>query len=243
MPLRLIRMGFLVMTDERMQDSTKTEPKWSLIAAIRNRIIEGLLLVLPFAITYWVISWLYMTFRGLILNAVIAKVVEVIFGAGVEPPEFFVKFIAPAIAILIVLFGLYILGMFLHSRIHRLIDWVILHVPGVTVIYAAMRKLFTTLQTQRHQVQKFQRVVLVPFPHPGMKVPAFVTSSCVDVATGKTILCVYVPTTPVPTSGYMLMLPEEDATEVSWSLDESLQAIISGGISVPAKVEYFPIAG
>jgi uncharacterized membrane protein len=174
---------------------------------------------------------------------VIAKVVEVIFGAGVEPPEFFVKFIAPAIAILIVLFGLYILGMFLHSRIHRLIDWVILHVPGVTVIYAAMRKLFTTLQTQRHQVQKFQRVVLVPFPHPGMKVPAFVTSSCVDVATGKTILCVYVPTTPVPTSGYMLMLPEEDATEVSWSLDESLQAIISGGISVPAKVEYFPIAG
>ena len=76
-----------------------------------------------------------------------------------------------------------------------------------------------------------------------MKVPAFVTSSCVDVATGKTILCVYVPTTPVPTSGYMLMLPEEDATEVSWSLDDTLQAIMSGGISVPEKVEYFPVTG
>jgi len=230
------------MNNEPTQESTKMEPKWSLITSIRNRIIEGLLLVLPFAITYWVIAWLYQTFRGLILDAVIAKVVEVVFGVGVEPPEFFVNFVAPAIAILVVLFGLYVLGMFLHSRIHRLFDWVVLHVPGVTVIYASVRKMFATLQSQR-QAQKFQRVVLVPFPHPGMKVPAFVTSSCVDVATGKKILCVYVPTTPVPTSGYMLMLPEEEVTEVSWSLDDTLQAIMSGGISVPEKVEYFPIAG
>ena len=59
-------------------------------------------------------------------------------------------------------------------------------------------------------------------------------------APGKTILCVYVPTTPIPTSGYMLMLPEDDVTELSWSLDETLQAIVSGGITVPEKVDYFP---
>lgn len=223
-------------------DGTPADTKWSLVAAIRNRIIEGLLLVLPFAITYWVIAWLYKTFRAILLDVVIAKVVEVKFGAGEEPPAYFVNFVAPAIAILLVLFCLYVLGMFLHSKIHRVVDWVILHVPGVTLIYASVRKMFATLQSQR-QAQKFQRVVLVPFPHPGMKVPAFVTSSCQDVATGKTILCVYVPTTPVPTSGYMLLLPEEEVTEVSWSLDETLQAIMSGGISVPEKVEYFPAAG
>ncbi len=222
-----------------LTEKTNKEPKWSLITAIRNRIIEGLLLVLPFAITYWVIAWLYGIFRGLILNVVIARVVEAVPGGA---PDWFGTFVAPAIAIFVVLFGLYVLGMFLHSRLHRILDWVVLHVPGVTIIYASVRKIITTLQSQR-QGQKFQRVVLVPFPHPGMKVPAFVTSSCVDVATGRTILCVYVPTTPVPTSGYMLMLPEEDATEVSWSLDDTLQAIMSGGISVPEKVEYFPVAG
>lgn len=212
-------------------------PKWSLMAAIRNRIIEGLLMVLPFAITFWIIAWLYKTFRAVILDAVIAQVVEIRFGPDAEPPAFFKDFVAPAIAIVVVLFGLFILGMFLHSRMHKLFDWVILHVPGVTVIYASVRKMFATLQSQR-EAQKFQRVVLVPFPHPGMKVPAFVTSSCLDATTGKTILCVYVPTTPVPTSGYMLMLPEEDVTEISWSLDDTLQAIMSGGISVPEKVEY-----
>ncbi len=226
------------MIDESTK-MTNEAPRWSLISFIRNRIIEGLLLVLPFAITYWVIAWLYGTFRGLILDVVIARVVKAVPGGA---PDWFENFVAPAIAIFVVLFGLYVVGMFLHSRLHRLLDWVVLHVPGVTIIYASVRKIIITLQSQ-NQGQKFQRVVLVPFPHPGMKVLAFVTSSCVDVATGKTILCVYVPTTPVPTSGYMLLLPEEDATEVSWSLDDTLQAIMSGGISVPDKVEYFPVAG
>ncbi len=214
--------------------------KGSLLAFIRNRIVEGLILILPFVITFWIIAWLYRTSRELFLNAVIGKVLEVIYGPDGQPPEFFEKFVAPFIAVLLVLVGLYVLGMFLHSWLHRLLDWVLFRVPLVTTIYASVRKIFGTLQSQREQANKFQRVVLVPFPHPGMKVPAFVTSSCRDTTTGQTILCVYVPTTPVPTSGYMLMLPESEVTELSWSLDDTLQAIMSGGISVPPTVDYFP---
>ena len=61
-----------------------------------------------------------------------------------------------------------------------------------------------------------------------------------DTATNKTILCVYVPTTPVPTSGYMLMVPEENVVALNWDLQETLQAIVSGGITVPGKVSYGP---
>ena len=71
-----------------------------------------------------------------------------------------------------------------------------------------------------------------------MKVPAFVTSECQEESTGETILCVYVPTTPVPTSGYMLMVPETDVVPVNWDLQETLQAIVSGGITVPEVVRY-----
>ena len=55
---------------------------------------------------------------------------------------------------------------------------------------------------------------------------------------GDVILCVYVPTTPVPTSGYMLMVPEEQVVAVDWDLQETLQAIVSGGLTVPPTVQY-----
>jgi uncharacterized membrane protein len=205
---------------------------------VRNRIFEGLLVILPVAVTWWVVAWLYNTLRGLFLDHVINWVVD---HYNAQQSPFFVKVVAPAMALLIVLCGLWVLGIFFHSRLHRLLDWVLLHVPIVTTIYSAVQKVVIAIGP-KEEAPKFKRVVLVPFPHPGMKVPAFVTASCQDVVTGKTILCVYVPTTPLPTSGYMLMLPEEDVTELSWSLDDTLQAIVSGGITVPETVEYFPVS-
>jgi uncharacterized membrane protein len=87
--------------------------------------------------------------------------------------------------------------------------------------------------------QRPRRVVLVAFPHPGMKVPAFVTGSCRDLETQKVVLCVYVPTTPVPTSGYFLLVPEEEVVELNWTPEEALQAIISAGLAAPPQVHYF----
>ncbi len=148
-------------------------------------------------------------------------------------------FWAPIIAAIIVLMLLYFFGMFFQTRLHRMLDWVLLNLPGVTTIYTAVRNVVSSLTQTQNQQEKFKRVVLVKFPHDGMQVPAFVTSSCVDSKTGKKILCVYVPTTPVPTSGYMLMVPEEDVIELTWDLNETLQAIVSGGITVPEKVDYY----
>jgi uncharacterized membrane protein len=71
-----------------------------------------------------------------------------------------------------------------------------------------------------------------------MRVPAFVTSSCRDAKTQRTILCVYVPTTPIPTSGYMLLVPEEEVTDLDWELDETIQAVVSFGLTAPPIVRY-----
>src|SRR5262249_35041359 len=110
--------------------------------------------------------------------------------------------------------------------------------PVVSVVYDAVRKTFRALEKQPGR-QRPQRVVLVAFPHPGMKVPAFVTSTCRDIETQKVVLCVYVPTTPVPTSGYFLLVPEEEVTDLSWSSEQALQAIISAGLTAPPEVGYF----
>jgi uncharacterized membrane protein len=66
-----------------------------------------------------------------------------------------------------------------------------------------------------------------------------VTAECRDIKTQKVLLCVYVPTTPVPTSGFFLLVPEEEVTELNWNSEQTLQAIMSGGLSTPPDVSYF----
>jgi uncharacterized membrane protein len=55
------------------------------------------------------------------------------------------------------------------------------------------------------------------------------------------LLGVYVPTTPVPTSGFFLLVPEEEVTDLNWSTEQTLQAVMSGGLTVPPRVTYFKI--
>ena len=208
--------------------------------SIRDRILGGLLLVLPILITFWVVYWLYTALEDYAIRP-LARVV--IWKARVaqpetEPPFWFEAYAAPLIGLLITVVLLYCLGFLVRSRLRRAVDWLLLRVPVVSLVYNGVRQVFQAVDRQRGE-QRLQRAVLVPFPHPGMKTPGFVTSSCRDIETGKVILCVYVPTTPVPTSGYFLMIPEEDVVEPSWSSEQTLQTIISGGLTAPPEVRYF----
>lgn len=214
--------------------------------AVRSRVVGGVMIISPIAITIFIIHWLYTTLKSLVIAPVARLFVWIISQeAALGPdalPDWFEDWLAPLIAIVIVLVLLYILGIMFRSRLHSAMDAFLLNVPFVTTIYKAVRNVFMALQQDPSDTARFKRVVLVKFPHPGMRVPGFVTSSCRDEATGKIILCVYVPTTPVPTSGYMLLIPEDEVTDLPWDLNETLQAIISGGISVPPTVNYYPAA-
>jgi uncharacterized membrane protein len=113
-----------------------------------------------------------------------------------------------------------------------------MRVPVVSHIYDAVRSVLESFAKPNGQA-KAQRVVLVSFPHPGMRLPAIVTSTCRDVATEKTLLCVYVPTTPVPGSGFFLIVPEEEATDLNWDMQQTLQAIFSAGLTAPPNISYY----
>jgi uncharacterized membrane protein len=198
------------------------------------------MVVLPIVITLWVVYFLYSTLEKYVIDPFALLVLWKVRGGqpDVELPHWFERYAAPAMALLIVLLLLYGLGFFVHSRLRRVLDWALLRIPVISVVYNGVRKVFQALDRQPGQ-QRPQRVVLVAFPHPGMRVPAFVTATCRDTTTQKVILCVYVPTTPVPTSGYFLLVPEEEVTDLTWSVDEALQTIISAGLTAPAEVDYF----
>jgi len=215
----------------------------SLLRLFRNRFIAGLFVVLPIYITYALLKWMYDLLYSNALQPITYGLRHL---WGLEDKSvdlnWYLTLLLSSISLLLVITLIYIAGMFFRSRLHQLVNWVLLTVPGVKTIYSVVSKVFDAISNSHQDVNNFKRVVLVPFPHQGMKAPAFVTSECNDVTTGRTILCVYVPTTPVPTSGYMLLIPQEEVVDLNWDLEETLQAIVSGGITVPKKVSYLPYA-
>jgi uncharacterized membrane protein len=208
--------------------------------AIRGRIVGGLLLALPILITLWIIHWLYSALEKYAIDPLALLVLWLVQGhrPDTELPFWFETYAAPVIAIIIALALLYGCGFFVHSRLRQIIDWVLLRMPVISVVYNGVRNVFQALDRQRGQ-QRLQRAVLVAYPHPGMKAPAFVTATCQDVETQKVLLCVFVPTSPMPASGFLLLVPEEEVTELTWGPEETLQAILSVGLTIPPKVRYF----
>lgn len=216
------------------------KPKATTWRLIRNRIVTGLFVVLPVFITFYVIKWLYDTLTGVLIAPIAHWLTDSWWPDHNVPfPRFVEYFLAPAGALLLVGAVLFVAGMFFNSRLHRLVNWFLNTVPGVNYVYSIVSNVFSAVQRSNFGTEEFKRVVLVEFPHPGMKAPAFVTSETSDGKTGQTILCVYVPTTPVPTSGYMLLVPESEVVALDWDLQETLQAIVSGGITAPKTVQYF----
>ncbi len=209
------------------------------MAAFRHRLVAGLLLILPFLVTFWIVYWLYSALENYLISPIATLVMRTIQGYAQEPhlPGWFANFAAPALGIASVVLLLYTLGFLAQSGLFRLLDSILLRVPIVAVVHRAVLRTFESFRANG-QLSRFNRPVLVAFPHPGMRVPGFVTSSCRDAETQKTILCVYVPTTPIPSSGYMLLVPEEEVTELDWTLEETMQAVVSFGITAPSRIRY-----
>ena len=209
----------------------------AVVGALRSRIVSGLVLALPIALTFWIVYQLY-----LVLNSALnypAKAVRYLLGLrpGFDPDSAWLQWVSPLIAMILVLSLLYILGLFARSWVHRAIDWTLLHVPVVTTIYKAVRNVFQSLDNQM-QGNSFKRVVLVPYPFEGSKVLGFVTKTLSDAASGRPILCVCVLTGVMPPAGFTLFVPEENVTDVDWTVNQALQAIVSGGITIPSVIHY-----
>jgi uncharacterized membrane protein len=210
------------------------------VRSIRDRIIGGLLLVMPLLITLWIFSWLYTFLEKKVIDPLVGLVLWKLkwTTSSTDLPYWFETYAAPVIAIILALVLLYCLDLLADTRLRRAVGWFLASVPVISHVYNPVRKMFQSLDQQPEQPSK-QRIVLIKFPHPGVKLPAIVTAACRDIETQKVLLCVYAPTTPVPTSGYFLLVPEEEVTELNWTSEQTLQAIMSGGLTAPPEVSYF----
>jgi len=239
--------------DELTSGPAKATPRppngwgWgSLLSSVQARLISGLIFSLPIVITFWIIYWIFLTIERFLLNPLAGLVNRIHALMRDNPalleldlPEWWYNIVSPILAIFLALGILYSLGLIFRSWVYRTLEWFLLHVPIVATIYRAVRNVIESLGSQLQGGGEFKRVVLVEFPHPGTRSLGLVTNSLSDVATGRTILTVCVMTGLMPPTGFTLFVPEESVTNVAWSVNETLQSILSGGITAPPTIHYF----
>ena len=124
------------------------------------------------------------------------------------------------------------------QRIIALGEQIVRVIPFVNRIYSAVQQIRDVFVGRQGTV--FQNVCLIEYPRPGMVAVAFVTAreqGVVQETVGKELLAVFVPTTPNPTSGYLVYLPPEEVQVLDISVEEAMKLIVSGGAYLPGKAK------
>lgn len=193
---------------------------------LRQNFLAGLATALPAILTLYVLFFVFKTLGG-----ALAGVLKHLPGFRILPYPFLLL-----LSVLLLAAGIYLLGMVTRSYMGRklveLAESVFQRVPVIGSIYRASRQLTDAFLGER---ASFKSTVLVEFPHPGSFAIGFVTSERHWMIDGKPHLNVFVPTTPNPTSGWYLLVPEERVEFIGLSVEEGLRLVISGGILEPRK--------
>lgn len=189
----------------------------------RNRLLSGLLVLVPLGITLLVLS--------LLLKATVGGLVAILdlFLPPVVPQ---IAIVAVSLALLVVI--LYLVGTLASFVVGRkLIDLgekIVEQIPIAKTVYATSKQVIELLRGEAGAAGR--EVALIEFPGPGLKVLGFVTGRVV-MADGAPCYTVFVPTTPNPTSGFLEFVPAEKVEILPISVEEAVKLIMSGGVLAP----------
>jgi uncharacterized membrane protein len=195
--------------------------------SFRKWLLAGLLVIVPIAITVWVLEWVISTLDKTLL----------ILPASWHPDQL-IGFHIPGFGVLLALAILLVLGATASNFFgNKLVNWwhaLLNRIPIVRSIYSGVKQVSDTLFSESGNA--FRKAVLVQWPRENVWTIAFVTGNPGgDVANHLhgDYLSLYVPTTPKPTGGYFVMLKTSDCIELKMSVDEALKYIVSMGVVVP----------
>lgn len=202
---------------------------------IRGYFLAGLLVIVPLGAVIFVI-------------AVILKVMDRALGVIPQKfhPEAYLPINFPGLGLVLFIVLVLITGILVKNYVGRRVvdfgEYMVSKIPLVRPLYGAVKQLILAIFGDGHDA--FKRVVLVEYPRKGVYSLAFVTartSGEIQERVGIKMLSVFLPTTPNPTSGFFLVLPEEDTIPLSMSVEEAFKLLISGGVVEPGgRAPHFP---
>lgn len=197
------------------------------MAAVRRWLLAGLLVLVPLAITVWVLDWIVST---------LDQTLQIL--PRHWHPDYLIGAHVPGFGVLLALAIVLLIGAVASNFFGRkLVGWwdsLLGRIPIVRSIYSSVKQVSDTLFSENGNA--FRKAVLVQWPREGVWTIAFQTGTPGgDVVNhlGPDYLSVYVPTTPNPTGGYFVMLKASDCIELNMSVDEALTYVISMGVVSP----------
>jgi len=208
------------------------------LKTVRNAFLSGLFLLAPLAVT-WIVfrslsEWVGGSFRPIFLPLL---------------PESLARFtIVWDILATIIVLGMitalgylsrYVFGQYFGGLAERFIQ----SIPGVNSVYNTVKQIVDTFSTQNRNL--FSKVVLIQYPRAGVYTIGFLTNRSQgepQARLGEELWAVFVPTTPNPTSGFLLLLPPRDIIELEMSVGEGMKMVISGGTVIPSATAGQPVA-
>lgn len=202
------------------------------IAKLRTYFLTGLVVTAPIGITFtlafWVIEWID------------GKVVPLI-PAAYNPQTYLEQLLnvhVPGIGLIVVFVGLTLIGFLAAGLVGRFIvrfgEQLLNRMPVIRSVYGALKQIFETILESSSK--SFREVVLVEYPRRGIWAVAFITGETegeVQNMTADQMVNIFLPTTPNPTSGFLLFVPRQDLVSLSMSVEEGIKMVVSGGIVTP----------
>lgn len=193
---------------------------------LRRYLVAGVLVWLPVLATLWVVRFLVqvLDYTLLLLPAAYR-------------PQAVVGFALPGLGAVLAFVVLFVTGLLVTNLIGRRFvaywEGILQRIPLVRSVYGGVKGFTESVFSQSNS---FRKVVMLEFPRSGSWSIGFVTAENVkeiSARTGEQQVCVYVPTAPNPTSGYIVMVPREQVIELGMSVDAAMKMIITCGVVVP----------
>ena len=214
--------------------------KKSLFARWQANFWAGLAIVLPAVISVAVLRWLFGTVANITDTLLIflpTKLTHHDAGNGTMYMYWYWSLVALALAIFLIgTVGLLARNYF-GQKIIEWVDSALLRIPLLNKIYGATKQVNDAFSSTNKTA--FRTVVLVEFPHAGVYSIGFITGDQqeeVEAKTGQKVVCVFVPATPNPTSGFLLMVPEGKVIKLGMSVPDAIKYVISLGSILPGSM-------
>ncbi len=202
-------------------------------AKIRAYFFTGILVTAPVSITF------YMAYKIILwIDAGVGRLL---------PPQLKtyyndLPFTIPGLGVVVLIVSMIVIGMFAAGFVGRFFirlgDWIVKKMPVISTVYSLLKQVFETFLSNKNQA--FSQVVLLEYPRKGIWILGFVSTESggeVKKIMNKEMLNVFIPTTPNPTSGFLIFVPKEDVVFLQMTVEEGLKFVISGGIVAPQEGE------
>ena len=198
---------------------------------LKTYFFTGILVTAPVAITLYLALELFKWVDSSVVRFIPAK----------YNPETYLPYGLPGLGVLLLVLVLILIGMLAVNIFGRWLIGlgrkIIERIPVISGVYSALKKLFETLLGQGGTTA-FRKAVLVEYPRKGVWTVAFITAPVYEgfkKMLPNDVVTVYVPTTPNPTSGFMLYVPKKEMKELDMRVDDAFKLVISTGIVTPVK--------